>query len=223
LTLISVAQSTKKADPVKLQKISFNSVKSNSRGKSEDFVFGLQVPVEICQLIPHVVFKGDYSRSFTLYAYLDSVEVNKKWILNYFEVARGVLNSYGDNSILFSPQLVKGFKLVVDNADNIPLKIDGGSAFVFPVLLKAYFADLSGRYVVTYGDHSLSFPDYDLASFKERIPLLTDTVNILSEKSISLTPKKPLFSLPDNLLWLVLLAVIVLLSFFTFKMIKAKA
>jgi hypothetical protein len=89
--------------------------------------------------------------------------------------------------------------------------------------LKTYFPDLNGRYIVSYGDHSLSFPDYDIVRYSEKIPLATDTIVVLSEKSIPIVNKKPLFSLPDNLLWFVLLAIIVLLSFFTFKMIKAKA
>ena len=222
LLLKAILQSYRALDQVKLNKISLPTSGTSSKEKSTIFCFSMSSPQEVSKLIPHVFFNTEYTRHFTLYGYRDSVEVNKKGILNYFEIANGVLNSYSDNTIEFKPELVAGLKLIVNNADNIPLSISDADVFVFPVLLKAYFYDLSGRYILSYGNSSLTFPDYDLASFKNKIPTTSDTLNVLSEKKLTFIAKKPLFSLPDNLLWLVLLAVIILLSFFTFKMINAK-
>jgi hypothetical protein len=223
LTLNSISQCSKKVDQVRMKRIVLPTTNWEIKDKSTSINFNLAIPEEISGFIPKVVFQGEYERRFTLYAYRDSVLVNKKWILNYFEIYSGVLNSYSDNSIYFTPELIKGLQLKIDNADNIPLKVSNAEALVFPILLKTYFPDLNGRYIISYGDNSLTFPDYDLSAFKDKIPTITDTLSVLSEKTIPFVVKKPLFSLPDNLLWFVLLAIIVLLSFFTFKMIKAKA
>ena len=223
LNLNIVLQRTRKEEEVELSNVSLKVISTETKNKVSTFTFRLDVPQEISKIIPAVVFQGEYDRHFTLYGYHDSIEGNKKWIKNYFEIANGRLNSYGDNSIAFSPELVKGFELRINNDDNISLNMSSVKGSIFPVLLKTYFSDLNGRYVVAYGDHSLSTPNYDLATFKSRIPLLTDTLSVLAEKTIPFVVKRPLFSLPDNLLWFVLLAIIVLLTFFTFKMIKAKA
>ncbi len=223
LTLNAISQSSKKVDQVRMKRILLPTLNSEIKDKSTSINFNLPTPEEITGFIPKVVFKGEYARRFILYGYRDSVLVNKKWILNYFEISSGVLNSYSNNSIYFTPELIKGLKLRIENADNIPLKVSNAEALIFPILLKSYFPDLNGRYIISYGDKSLSSPDYDLANFKDKIPTITDTLSVLSEKTIPYIAKKPLFSLPDNLLWFVLLAIIVLLSFFTFKMIKAKA
>jgi hypothetical protein len=223
LTLNAISQSSKKVDQVRMKRILLPTLNSEIKDKSTSINFNLPTPEEITGFIPKVVFKGEYARRFILYGYRDSVLVNKKWILNYFEISSGVLNSYSDNSIYFTPELIKGLKLRIENADNIPLKVSNAEALIFPILLKSYFPDLNGRYIISYGYKSLSSPDYDLSSFKDKIPSNTDTLSILSEKTIPFVAKKALFSLPDNLLWFVLLAIIVLLSFFTFKMIKAKA
>jgi hypothetical protein len=223
LNLSAVLQCDKKVNQIKLSQLILPALSSEVKNKTTTVDFLLATPKELSEFIPEVNFNGEYVRHFTLYGYRDSVLVNKKWIKNYFELSAGILNSYSNNSIYFSQELVKGLQLNIDNADNIPLKIVAAKVFVFPIVLKTYFPDLNGRYIVSYGDHSLSFPDYDIVRYSEKIPLATDTIVVLSEKSIPIVNKKPLFSLPDNLLWFVLLAIIVLLSFFTFKMIKAKA
>ena len=223
LALNAVLQSTRKVNSVKLSKTILPALTSTVKNKITTADFLLGIPMEIVEFVPEIYFQGDYVRHYTLYGYRDSVLVNKKWIKNYFELSAGILNSYSNNSICFSPELVKGLQLKIENGDNIPLKVTSANVFAFPIVLKAYFPNLDGRFIVSYGDHSLSFPDYDIVRYSEKIPLTTDTIVVLSEKSVPVIDKKPLFSLPDNLLWFVLLAIIVLLSFFTFKMIKAKA
>lgn len=223
LTLNAISQSSKKVDQIRKKRIFLPMFYSEIKDKSTSINFNLSTPEEVSGFIPNVVFQGEYARRYTLYGYRDSILVNKKWILNYFEVSNGVLNSYSDNSIYFTPELIKGLKLRIENADNIPLKVSNAEVLVFPILLKSYFPDLNGRYIISYGNNSLSSPDYDLSNFKDKIPTITDTLSVLAEKTIPFIAKKPLFSLPDNLLWFVLLAIIILLSFFTFKMIKAKA
>lgn len=110
--------------------------------------------------------------------------------------------------------------LVIENFDNKPLKIN---AIKFFQLNKYLIAKLNKgeTYFVKAGDESLNHPEYDLKYFADSIP---DSLAVLHtiETSIQEEAKSPVSKIffTKTVLWVVISLVIVLLGFFSIRLIK---
>ena len=111
--------------------------------------------------------------------------------------------------------------LIINNDDNIPLKIKSVSAFQLSQYMLAYL-EKDKHYHLAFGDSAAQVPVYDLKFFKDSIGTnpLTISVDIIQE-----TQQKPVAVQPKNnsgkiWLWSIIAAVSVLLLLFVFRMIK---
>jgi hypothetical protein len=151
----------------------------------------------------------------------DSSRTDKGWIKYYQTLYDGHLTSYKANDFVFDWELVRELRMVLQDSDNGPLKIQqisaGGPEIHLISLLKP------GNNFMLYGADAVSSPSYDLVHFENRIPEVTTFASLGS-------PEKIVFAEPDadplfeNKLWLwgLMVLMILALGFFTVKMMKQK-
>lgn len=79
-------------------------------------------------------------------------------------------------------------------------------------------------YYLVYGNSKANKPNYDIAKFPENIPTNTSPVKLSEEKIIDKTEVSKQSPLFENKLWLwlIMAVIIVLLGWFTIKMINKK-
>ena len=85
-------------------------------------------------------------------------------------VAKGVLNSKGNNTYTFAPQLFKHLQIDIDNQDNTPLAIDEITLSPITYKLTARFPDTAHHYFLVYGKANDIAPQYDITHFVKHIP-----------------------------------------------------
>ncbi len=171
-------------------------------------------PVSILEIaIRHNI---DYYRPFRLEYVVDSVRSEKGWKRVYSTAAQGYLTSLRPALIEFEPVESKVLRLRITNHDSQPLTVDHVSARAPIVDL---ISNLPGSNTfLFYGNKSLRAPVYDLAMFKDRLPTDPRPATIGPEENIHIAEDQHYSSLSKTWLWIVMIAGISVLGFFTFKM-----
>ncbi len=165
--------------------------------------------------------KIDYYRPITIQYLVDSVKTDKGYHYNYRTMATRTLSSFEENSFQLPGTIAQKLRIIVSNNDNQPLKFSN-------INLKGYLHNLTTRftepatYFLVYGKTNDKAPSYDIAKTSNSIPenisslQLGNTVNI-PKPTIETTP--PLFE-NQWWLWSILGVIILLLGYFTIKMMK---
>jgi hypothetical protein len=163
----------------------------------------------------------DYHRQVLIYGSLDSISEDK---YDHAElIYSDFLNSSDTASLNLDQIYVKHLLIVIENKDNIPLKINNLSAFYKKIFLTARF-DFEDNYFLCYGNEFADFPEYDLDYFRDKIPskLTNLTYEVLkdeiSPKDLSKIKEEP----TPAWLWLSLSGIVLLLLLFTLKMMRKK-
>lgn len=181
--------------------------------------FKMPVPISFLELDINDTF--DYYRPTTIKYLADSINTEQGWKYNYRTWVSGTLNSMEPNEFKLPVKTVHKLKIIIDNHDNQALTIHAIKAKGYVHELIARFTE-SGTYFLTYGNSAVSKPEYDINRFESKVP---DTLSILElghEKTIKKEPefaKEPLFQ-NKIWLWLILATIIILLGWFTLKMIR---
>jgi hypothetical protein len=168
----------------------------------------------------------DYYRYYSLSLLVDSSKTEKGWIYSYAPVSAGYLTSHPHrpNTFDFDTQWAGTLQLTVFNNDNSPLKIEK-ITLIRPEVDVVSQLSPDKDYYLFYGNRgSGSSPSYDLVYFQDKIP--DDLQRIQPEKEIALrndvqSVVSPLIQ-NQAWLWIVMIAVIGLLGFFTLRMMKSK-
>jgi len=154
-----------------------------------------------------------FNRSFTLY--------NGNSI-NNLVLDSGNVNSR-DSSITLNLQVkTNKLLLVVNNLDNALLHINRFTAYQLPIALIAYL-DAGKKYNLFFGDSTLGAPAYDLQYFSDSIRANT---NLLAIKTIEkmAVPAGTKTNVDNHLhtwlLWSIIIAVLLLLIYFSFALLK---
>ena len=178
-----------------------------------------RAPLNLLEL--SVEEKIDYYRPITIQYLADSIKTGKGYHYNYRTMATRTLSSIEENSFRLPGNVAQKLRIIVSNNDNQPLNFSN-------IKLKGYIHSLTTRftepatYFLVYGKTNDKVPNYDLAktsiSYPENISSLQfgDTTNIPKPKIETTTP------LFENQLWLwsILAVIILLLAYFTLKMMK---
>ena len=167
--------------------------------------------------------KTDFYRHYTLSYLSNRFKTEKGWIENYTNITSGVLNSLEENTINFDTVLTEKIKLVIDNQDNIPLKINDFTCSGFTYKIIARFNEKAEYYLVS-GRNNVQHPNYDIVQFGTKIPDSTSMVNLANAVKIvkQETPKTQALFTNKMWLWGVMLIIIILLTVFSVKMINNK-
>src|SRR5690606_34396350 len=107
--------------------------------------------------------------------------------------------------------------------DNLPLSVGDIIVSGNPVILKTRFPKEKFDYVLAIGNEKERTPHYDIASFTNNIPedlKLVSAANFVPINKKVIEKAGPILPFPKYILWIILLGVIAILGFFTFKMLK---
>ncbi|MBG6128815.1 hypothetical protein IWQ47_000493 [Aquimarina sp. EL_43] len=197
----------------------------NPKGTKKTIIdVSLKTPVPVSYIGVQVQETFDYYRPISIRYVIDSIQTQKgSWKPRYRELNSGVLNSIEDNVFTNTSTIAQKFRMVIDNHDNQPLKIN-------KIIVKGYQHELvtrftnPGTYYLVYGNDKMKKPSYDLNYVSAKIPdevttLFPETQSTIGHEESSVT--KPLFA---NKIWLwgIMGIVILLLGGFTLSMMKKK-
>ena len=130
-----------------------------------------------------------------------------------------VLSSEENDPIGCNNESAKRIKIEIINYDDEPIEISDIKAFSEQCRLVANLPQYDNTYLV-YGKKEDHAPTYDLAHFKEKIPVaLTEAAYGQAEVQQKELAQKPA---PENKkwIWIAMGAVIILIGFFALSMVK---
>lgn len=134
-----------------------------------------------------------------------------------------MLSSLENNDLFTYSTITKKLRLEIENYDNRPLQIDGVTVKGYKHQLIARFTE-EAKYYLVYGNANANSPNYDISKFTDNIPTTISEVKLSAETKIDkkeAAKKSPLFE-NKAWLWAIMGLIIVLLGWFTLKMMKKK-
>ena len=192
-----------------------------AKSKNSELIIDLGkiVPVSYLKIKPSV--DHDYYRNFSVLFLKDSLKTETGWREQWVNISSGTLSSFDNNIFSINENLTSKIKITIQNQDNQMLDIPTVEVKGAKHYLLARF-DGKPPYTLQYGNRKLTYPKYDLASFKKNIPknpALVQLEKAVYKKITDSETSTPLFA---NSLWLYLLMgiIILVLGGFTLSMIK---
>jgi hypothetical protein len=165
----------------------------------------------------------DYYRPVSIQYIADSVKTEQGWNYLYENLASATLSSIEKNEFKFESTILKKLKISISNQDNEPLNIES-------IAVKGTIHELLVRftepaaYFLTYGNKKATKPTYDIERFVSKVPEILTVLTLGNEQKIDKkdTTKVPLFK---NKIWLWLLMgiIILVLGWFSIKMMNKKS
>ncbi|HLG41452.1 MAG TPA: DUF3999 family protein [Chitinophagaceae bacterium] len=186
-----------------------------------DIDLGSPAPVSYLKIGIHDTY--DFYRPITIQYLTDSFKTEKGWRYNYRILTSGILSSIEKKDFTFQSTILQKLKIVLENYDNNPLIVDSAA-------VRGYAHELTGRFTVpaayflVYGNTSADKPHYDIDRFAVNVPDSLTALIIGDERLIEkekLPVLSPLFQ-NKAWLWIIMIAIILLLGWFSVKMIKSR-
>jgi len=181
------------------------------------------MPVPVRQVQLNFADSIDYYRPIHIRYVRDSVNTDKGWHYNYTTLATGTMSPLESNSFNFEETILQELQIIIKNEDNAPLTFTGATVKGYQQFLKVRFAK-AAKYSLAYGKATAVVPNYDIQQFTEKIPKTTSTLDFGPEMQIfedELDSTSPFF---ENKFWLwgIMGIIILILGWFSLKMIKNK-
>ena len=216
---------------IEFNKLFINNIKQTNSTKDKNSVitFSLPYKIPIYSLILNIEKNDAFSRPIEIKYLVDSVKIEKGWVKNYETFYYGKIIYYGAKDLDFSFSnndviWAKDFQIIIENQDNAPITVKSVNA-ISPKYFIYFKPKNEENYFLFYGNKNSSLPEYDLK-------LIEDKVFKLSKSDASLSneeklPKKvkpakePLFK-NKGWLWGVMILIICILGFFSYRMLSTK-
>lgn len=165
----------------------------------------------------------DYYRPISIQYVADSVKTEQGWNYLYETLISKTLSSVEKNEIKFESTILKKLKISISNQDNEPLNIES-------ITVKGTIHELLVRftepaaYFLTYGNKKATKPNYDIERFDSKVPDTLTVLTLGNEQKIDKkdTTKAPLFK-NKMWLWLLMGIIILVLGWFSIKMMGKKS
>lgn len=199
------------------------SVEEQKESKKTQISVHLKEKLPVSKVIIPIQSDVDYYRKIHIKTLRDSIVLENKIKYNYTNIGFYEISSYEKNEIQINSIITDNFVIEIENLDNQPLAIGKITMSGNPVFLKARFPKEKLRYVLAVGNDYERVPNYDITGFTNTIPKDLKQLSIndfiaISKKEIK--EKGPVLPFPKYILWIVLILIVVILGFFTFKMFK---
>lgn len=208
-----------------VHKIQNFKVKNDKKSKTSTAVFSLKNSLPIYSFRIKVENKNDFYRPISIYA-IDTIATEKGKLAEYSGIVDGTLSSLkGADLKSYKDVLAKQMMIVIDNGDNLPLKISEIEVKTYENGI-VFKAEKSGDYILTYGNQQfIDRPNYDIETFEEKISReKKDTVSLSNEMIVKQADNrsKPLM---ESDYWLsgIMIVLILFLGYFSYKMIAKKS
>jgi hypothetical protein len=207
-------------DQFKIKKI--ESVEHREEQKTS-LSLDLNSPAPVSSIRIYAKNTFDYYRPVSIVYVADSLKTEKGYKYNYQTLTSGTLSSMEENNFTFDSSILQKIKIDIYNHDNEPLKIDSIAVRGYVHQLVARFTE-PATYFLTYGNKNASKPTYDIERFVSRIPDTLTNLKLGKEmqiEKVEAEKTEPLFK-DKNWLWALMAIIIILLGWFSVKMIKSK-
>jgi len=184
-----------------------------------DLNLGMTIPVSKLKMV--VKDKIDFYRPITIEYLTDSFKTEKRWYYNYSEVQNSTLSSIDKQEFEFGSCITNKLRITIDNNDNQSLKFDSFQVAGFKTILITRIAE-PAKYYLCYGRKNPEKPSYDIEQFSYKISNRVHKVTLGNERFVNPNksePDEPLF-INKAWLWAIMTIIILLLGWFTLKMIK---
>ncbi|MBK8811155.1 MAG: DUF3999 family protein [Acidobacteria bacterium] len=191
---------------------------------SEDKPFRLSViDLELADRVPlnslrvRVKDKIDFYRPISI-EYVAGTNANNEPV--YKRGAADVFSSFDNEGFRFPVFAADKLRITVSNQDSPPLSFEAFEISGTPYELVAQFPE-DARYFLVYSKPETPKPEYDIAKFADKIPATVTELKLGDEETSgdSAPASKPWMSSP-LWLWPVMIAAIVLMGFFAFRMLR---
>lgn len=163
-----------------------------------------------------------YLRRANIYKEINKMQ-NTGGILYFDDISKEFfLGSDRNNTVILPRFKTKNLKLVVDNKDNIPIRIVDVNAYQLKNYIITYLK-LGESYTLKFGNRKAEFPVYDLTYFKESVPEEIPVINIENMKQVYKEKhgeiSSMIWQIPPYYLWIGISVVGVILIYLTTHMI----
>ena len=216
---------------IEFNKLLINNIKQTNSTKDKNSVitFSLPYKIPVYSLILNIDKNDAFSRPIKIKYLTDSIKTEKGWLKNYDTFYSGKITYYGAKDLDFSfPNndviWAKDFQIIIENQDNAPITVKSVSA-VSPKYFIYFKPKNEENYFLFYGDENSSLPEYDLKLIEDKVFKLSKSDAGLSDEEK--LPKKekpakePLFK-DKGWLWGVMILIICILGFFSYRMLSTK-
>jgi len=183
----------------------------------------LTSPVPVSRLSMSIKDKVDFYRPVVIQYLIDSIKTDKGYLYNYQTLTSGTLNSLENNDFMCNSTIMQRLKIIIQNQDNQALTIDKITINGCVHELLVRFTE-PASYFLTYGNKNVSDPNYDIDRFAEKIPSEVLPLELGVEQPIihkKVSGTQALF-MNKNWLWAIMIIIILLLGWFSVKMINKK-
>lgn len=198
------------------------AIQQNKASKQTAIDIELPMPMRVSQLEVIVQDEVDFYRPLSIQYLSDSVSTPKGWHYTYTTLYTGTLQSFQKNAFLLEDRTLQKLKILISNQDNLPLTIAGVEVKGHEHELWLRVPDRTSTYYLAYGNPQATRPSYDLSRFTDKVPFellpLELGLEVILEKEAPLAVK-PLFQ-DHKWLWAVLVLSLLMMGWFTVKMIR---
>jgi len=199
----------------------FMNISQKGKKTVVDIDLNQRLPVSYLKL--NILDKVDYYRPMTLQYISDSITTEKgtKYVFN--TLYSGTLSSLDTTGVKFKSTLAQKLRVTVQNNDNQALQIESATAKGYAHELLVRFDNMA-NYYLAYGNKNAQRPKYDIQQITSAIPKNASVVNlgeIVEIAKIQKPSKQPLFK-NKAWLWLVMGVIIVVLGWFTLRMMAKR-
>lgn len=205
----------------------YSSVKSdiilNQKEKQTEILVDLMKPTLVSAVTINIKKEFDYYRMLDIQYVSDSVQTASGQKYIYTNLYSGIISSIKDIDMWTKNIITRHLKIIISNQDNQPLTIEDISVKGCKHELIVRLTD-NASYFIVYGKSKVSKPNYDIGHFTDKIPTVLKRLELGSEvykNSTVQEPKEPLFK-SRYWLWSVMIMIIIVLGWFSFRMIKEK-
>ena len=216
---------------IEFNKLLINNIKltNSTKDKNSVITFSLPYKIPVYSLILNIDKNDAFSRPIEIKYLVDSIKTEKDWVKNYETFYYGKIIYYGAKDLDFSFSnndviWAKDFQIIIENQDNAPITVKSVSA-VSPKYFVYFKPKNEENYFLFYGDENSSLPEYDLKLIEDKVFKLSKSDAGLSDEEK--LPKKekptkePLFK-NKGWLWGVMILIICILGFFSYRMLSTK-
>ena len=163
-----------------------------------------------------------YLRRASIYKEINKVQ-NTGGALYFDDISQEFFLGSDRNNMVILPRFkTKDLKLVVDNKDNIPIRVVDVNVYQLKNYIITYL-ERGKSYKLKFGKPEAEFPVYDLSYFKESVPQEIPVIDILNTKRVYYGDNgdqaKLVWHIPPYYLWIGILIVGIILLFLTTRMI----
>jgi len=194
---------------------------NNKQTKKTTIEITLATPVPASYISLDIQNTFDYYRPIVIQYLTDSIKTEQGWKYNYRTLRTETLSSLEEEGFNFDSTILQKLKVVITNHDNEPLTVNSVKVKGYEHELVARFTE-PATYFLAYGKSNPLRSNYDIARFENTIPKNLSGLTLKDVQTIEKVPTEITEPLFKNKMWLwaVMGLIIVVLGWFSIKMIR---